>query len=98
MVMVEGKRVINLLPENTRQAALVDMKTLSRLASLLPQGSLFEVKRAIIDKISDSNTMEEFIEVLNTELAFHATVNLIREINVEELIGEVEETHIEFRS
>lgn len=90
MIMVEGKQVINLLPENTRQAALVDMKTLGRLAALLPQVSLFEVKRAIIDKISDSNTMEEFIEVLNTELAFHTTVNLIREVTIEDLISEKE--------
>lgn len=90
MININGQDVINLLPENARQGALVDMKTLKRLSDLLPLVSVYEGKNHIIAQISSCSTLEEVCNVMSDELAFHTTVNLINEVKVEDLIGKEE--------
>lgn len=85
MITINGSEVINLLPENARQGALVDMSTLKRLTDLLPEQSFYGVKQNVSNLILQTQSVEEMCDVMADELAFQHTVNVINEIDLKEL-------------
>jgi hypothetical protein len=82
---VNGAQVADLTPNHERALALVDLKVLGRLTSLLQTTDLYSVKRKIKGLINDAKTLEEYVAVIDEELAFQTTVNLIQEVTAREL-------------
>ena len=81
-VDVNGAQVMDLTPDYERPLALVDLDVLKRLAAMLPSVDFHSIKRAFIDKVrSEPDTIEEFTALLSEELAFHTTVNVIKEVS-----------------
>ena len=92
---VNGAQVADLTPNHERQLALVDFEVLNRLASTLKTADLFRLKSALRNTLSDVDTIEEYVKILDAEVAFHKTVNLIKEVSQRELsntevLGEVD--------
>jgi len=80
-VDVNGEQVLDLTPDYDRALALVDLEVLKRLASLLPSANLHRIKRDFIESVRDTENIEQFTAILSEELAFHTTVNVIKEVN-----------------
>lgn len=78
-INLNGKEVeaLNLTPQSDNGLAIVDFTVLRRLTDLLPKANLFDIKQAFIDKIREKTTLNEFVLLLEEEMAFHKTVNLI---------------------
>jgi hypothetical protein len=78
MELIRGtQKVINLAPEYKGQLALVDFKTLQRLANQLPKVMFSTIKESLRDRITACRNLEEMTALLEDELAFHSTVNMI---------------------
>lgn len=78
--------VLNLLPTiNSQEIAVVDYGVLLRLASYLPKASIWDIKRELESKISDVTDIENYVAVLEEELAFHKTVNVINTVGKEDV-------------
>jgi len=82
IVQVNGKEVLDFTPQSTSQAAIVPLSVIQRLAKLLGTANIREIKEEMRDKLSyghpaDINTMEEYVSVLQEEINFHTTVNLL---------------------
>ena len=82
---LNGEQVADLTPNHERPLALVDLEVLGKLTDLLKTTDLFSVKRAFRSLINDTNSIEEYVNVLDAEVAFHKTVNLIQEVTKREL-------------
>lgn len=81
---VEGQEMINLLPNNqSRQAAIIDFSVLQRIIAHLPQVDLYTIRGRFMDKLKDTDSIEQYIQVVEDELAFHKTVNVIRTVEAE---------------
>lgn len=75
----ERSQAVLLTPKFTGKMAVVDLKTIKRLAALLPRASFNQIKNNMIDVIRDTENLEQFVSVLEEELAFHMSINLITE-------------------
>jgi hypothetical protein len=80
----DGKTAINMSPESTQQLAIVNLSVIKRLTALLPLASPQDIIGSFQDKLEDlqktypSRTMlEDFINLMEDEVAFHRSVNLI---------------------
>lgn len=82
-IEVNGKRAIVLVPELVEHLAIVDLNVIKRLAALLPQASLSSIKEEMKMRITAARTMEDYVAVLQDELSFHQSVNMIREYTPE---------------
>jgi len=76
-VTVNGKEVINFVPDNNTQAAIVSLNVIRRLASLLPSGAFREIKQRMMADIDDSDSIADYVKLLEDEVDFHRTVNLL---------------------
>lgn len=77
---------LNLLPNiDNKEIAVVDFGVLQRLANLLPKADFYEIKRNFISKLDEIRDMECFVALLEDELAFQKTVNLITIIGKEDI-------------
>jgi predicted ATPase with chaperone activity len=72
-----GKQAISLVPEIEGELAIVHLATIKRLAAMLPKANIDEIKCIFSEQILYAKTIEEFVSILETELAFHKSVNLI---------------------
>jgi hypothetical protein len=71
---------VNLVPTlNHGRLAVVDLATIQRLAMLLPKANLEQIKVALVIPINRADNMEAFVSILEEELAFHKSVNMIVE-------------------
>jgi len=77
-------KVTNLSPQSERELAIVDLTVLQRLASYLPKADLYGIKNRLKNEISDVTDMAGFVALLEEELAFHKTVNLITTVTMTE--------------
>jgi hypothetical protein len=76
---VNGTQVLDLTPDHERALALVDLSIVQRLAKLLPTSNLSNIKNTLVDKITfQCHTLEDLVETLEEEVAFHKTVNLLK--------------------
>jgi hypothetical protein len=82
---LNGEQVADLTPNHERPLALVDLEVLGKLTDLLKTSDLYSIKRALKSLINDANDIEKYVSILDAEVAFHKTVNLIQEVTKREL-------------
>lgn len=84
VILPSGQEVLDLLNmQSNGQGALVDLSVLSRLTKHLPTVPLAVVKAELVKNINTADTLEEVCLLLEGELAFHHTVNIIKVIDME---------------
>ena len=83
IIEVNGAQVIDLTPNHDRPLALVDFETIKRLSHFLPHAKFQDIKRDTIFMIEHSETLEDYVRVLDAEVAFHKTVNLLQSYNLQ---------------
>ncbi len=91
-VDVDGQQVLVLTPDYQRPLAIVDLAVIKRLASYLPKADIFDIRSAFIDKLNNTYSIKEYVDVIAEELAFHKSVNLIDEVDISEsakVVGKV---------
>lgn len=81
-----GKNAINMSPESTQQLAIVNLSVIQRLAKLLPKANFNDIRAEVIFNMrkidEDSETsLAQLIQLMEDEVAFHRSVNLIAEYN-----------------
>lgn len=92
VISVNGEEMINLSPDlNDRKKAIVDLAVIKRLAKLLPKADARDIISNMRERLRDIYTLEDYVEILKDEVAFHESVNLINEVEVTETA--VEEVH-----
>ena len=79
-VNIEGNQVIDLTPDYNRPLALVDITVLNKLTKLLPKGDFGSIRHNFREQIMNTSNLEELVQASEDFIAFHRTVNLIREI------------------
>lgn len=76
-----GENIVSFVPENSRAIAIVDLKVLKKLVKQLPSVPLTTIKNALANEILDTDTLNELMELLEDEIAFHKSVNDIQEFS-----------------
>ena len=84
-VDVDGQQVLVLTPDYERPLAIVDLAVIKRLASYLPKANLYDIRMAFISELQNVDSISEYVKVIEEELAFHKSVNLINEVDVKTL-------------
>lgn len=79
-VNIEGNQVIDLTPDYNRPLALVDLTVLNKLTELLPKGDFNSIRHNFREQIMNTSNLEQLVQASEDFIAFHRTVNLIREI------------------
>ena len=79
-VEVNGHQVIDLTPDYNRPLALVDLTVLNKLTKLLQKQDFGTIRHNHRDNIMHAENLLQLIEISEDFIAFHRTVNLIREI------------------
>lgn len=79
-VNIEGNQVIDLTPDYNRPLALVDITVLNKLTQLLPKGDFTSIRHNFREQIMNTVNLEQLVQTSEDFIAFHRTVNLIREI------------------
>jgi len=74
-----GRKAVMLIPENDDELAIVNLNVLKRLVALLPKANLSQIIQAFTDKVGDIQHIEQYVDLLKEELAFHESVNIIKE-------------------
>ena len=72
-----GKTAINFVLEQSNKLAVVDLNVLKRLADLLPKADLFTIKIGLKKELNDVTSIQGYITLLENEVNFHKSVNLI---------------------
>ena len=83
-VDVNGAQVMDLTPNHDRPLAIVDLKVLKALSEYLPKGDVSEIIEAHVVRLRNSGNLTNAIEVSKEFVAFHETVNLIKEVEIPE--------------
>jgi hypothetical protein len=81
----EHQDVVNLAPGLEGELAIVYLETLRRLTKNLSATNFRAVKAAMLDMIRECGALEEMCAVMENELKFHKTVNLINTITKEDV-------------
>ena len=84
-VDVDGQQVLVLTPDYERPLAIVDLAVIKRLASYLPKANLYDIRMAFISELQNVDSISEYVKVIEEELAFHKSVNLINEVDMNTL-------------
>jgi hypothetical protein len=79
-VDINGNQVIDLTPDHNRPLALVDLAVLNKLTELLPKGDFSSIRHNFRTQIMKTSILEELVQVSEDFIAFHRSVNLIREV------------------
>ena len=79
-VDIDGIQVLDVTPDYNRPLALVDLTVLNKLIERLPKQSFSGIKQSFREQISDARTLEILVQHAEDFIAFHNSVNLIREI------------------
>jgi len=95
-VAFNGHQVIDLTPDYNRPLALVDLTVLNKLTLLLPKNNFSNIRHNFREQLMNTSNLEELVQVSEDFIAFHRTVNLIREITAENVnqIQEIEQQEI----
>jgi hypothetical protein len=85
---INGNQVMDLTPDYNRPLALVDLQVLNKLTDR-------SIRHGLRNKIMNTKSLEELVQVTEDFTAFHQSVNLIREVTsnevTEEPVGTVRE-------
>lgn len=79
-VQVNGKEVLDFTPQYDSQSAIVSLSVIQRLAGLLPITPIHKIVEDMRDKLyilPDNHTIEDYLKLLQDELDFHTTINLL---------------------
>lgn len=79
-VNIDGIQVLDVTPDYNRPLALVDSTVLNKLIERLPKQSFSGIKQSFREQISNSETLDILVQYAEDFIAFHNSVNLIREI------------------
>lgn len=79
-VDIDGRQVMDLVPDYNRPLALVDLTVLNKLVNLLPVSDFSNVRHNFREQIMNTNNIENLVEVAEEFISFHRSVNLIQEI------------------
>jgi len=79
-INIEGNQVIDLTPDYNRPLALVDLTVLNKLTALLPKESFSNIRHNFREQIMNTNNLEQLVQASEEFIAFHRSVNLIREV------------------
>jgi hypothetical protein len=92
---INGNQVMDLTPDYNRPLALVDLQVLNKLTDLLGKTDFSSIRHGLRNKIMNTKSLEELVQVTEDFTAFHQSVNLIREVTsnevTEEPVGTVRE-------
>lgn len=80
-VMVNGQEVPVLTADlnSNQKLAIVSQNVLKALTKLLPKARFPEIKASFIEEVEKTAFMEEYVEVLQAELEFQMSVNILKE-------------------
>jgi phage-related protein len=83
---VSNQDIINFTPNTTNEVAIISIPVLQRLAQALSSTSLRSIKRDFREIISndETNTMQEYLQLLQNEIDFHTTVTALMEYQLAE--------------
>ena len=84
-VNIEGNQVIDLTPDYNRPLALVDLTVLNKLTELLPKSDFSSIRHNFREQIMNTSNLEQLVQASEDFIAFHRTVNLIREITAQDV-------------
>jgi hypothetical protein len=79
-VNIEGNQVIDLTPDYNRPLALVDLAVLDKLTAMLPKESFSNIRHNFREQIMNTSNLEQLVQASEDFIAFHRSVNLIREV------------------
>ena len=87
-VDVNGFQVMDLTPDMNRALALVDLEVLIKLSSYLGKASIRTIKYDLVEELrgvspstgGDKDALQKLVWICDEFVAFHKTVNLIKEI------------------
>lgn len=79
-INIEGNQVIDLTPDYNRPLALVDLAVLDKLTAMLPKESFSNIRHNFRERIMNTNNLEQLVQASEEFIAFHRSVNLIREV------------------
>jgi hypothetical protein len=79
-VEINGNQVLDVTPDYNRPLALVDLSVLNMLTQLLPKADFGQLRHNFRTEIMNTNNLEELVQAAEDFIAFHRSVNLIREI------------------
>lgn len=82
----DGRTAQLIVPELVEQLAVVDLNVIKRLAALLANANIQQIKRQFKDKLDECYDMEAYVTALRNELSFHETVNMITAIPAEQVL------------
>jgi len=85
---INGNQVMDLTPDYNRPLALVDLQVLNKLTDLLNKTDFSSIRHGLRDKIMNTKSLEELVQVTEDFTAFHQSVNLIREVTSNEVTEE----------
>ena len=83
ITLATGQEATMFVPDlnDGRELAIVDMAVLQRLADMLPKANINDIVMRFSEKLADMSwrkcTLEQYIDTLKNEVAFHETVNII---------------------
>lgn len=79
-VEINGNQVLDVTPDYNRPLALVDLSVLNMLTQLLPKSDFSNIRHNFRSEIMNTSNLEELVQAAEDFIAFHRSVNLIREI------------------
>lgn len=79
ITLPSGEIAVVLTPEFKGAKAIVDLDVIKRLAKMLPLEHFGNVRRDLVTQIEGSNNLPEMLDIIESELAFHKSVNMITE-------------------
>lgn len=85
VTLPDGRTAQLIVPELVKDLAVVDLNVVKRLAALLPNANIHQIKRQFKDQLDNCSNISEYVAVLRDELSFHETVNMIQTIKPEQV-------------
>ena len=84
-INIDGNQVLNLTPDFNRPLALVDLTVLNKLTELLPKADFGNIRHSFRTEIMRTENLEQLVQAAEDFIAFHKSVNLIREVFAQEV-------------
>ncbi len=74
------EKVLDFVPDiqKDRLKVIVDAQTFTRVATLLPSVSFYNIKDKLSDEVLKQKDLESLLELLEREILFHETMNLAK--------------------
>jgi len=79
-VDINGIQVLDVTPDYNRPLALVDLTVLNKLTLLLQKDTFSNIRHNFRENIMQTENLAELVQASEDFIAFHRTVNLIREV------------------